>query len=132
MNRSECPREEDIIRALCDSHFDKKNNRFSSYVFVGPNTSVSRLVILPLNELFEIFHRDLDKPPKSKVIASGEINVGKLQDIGKNHNESQVITVEIDPLPENKSHAVIPQKLSRSLALKIMSELKVHYDLLFT
>ena len=128
MNRPECPREEDIVRALCDSHFDKRNNRFSSYIFSGPNTSVSRLLILPLNELFKIFHRDLDKPPKSKVIASGEINVGKLQDIGKNHNEPQAVTVEIDPRPENKSHAVILQKLSRSLALKIISELKVHYD----
>lgn len=130
MNRAECPREEDIVRALCDSHFDKKHNRFSSYVFAGPNTSVSRLLILPLNELFKIFHRDLDKLPKSKVIASGEINVGKLQDIGKNHNEPHAITVEIDSRPENIAHAVIPQKLSRGLALKIISELKIHYDLL--
>ncbi len=130
MNRPKCSREENIVRAICDSHFDKRNNRISSYVFVGPNTSVSRLMILSLDELFKIFHRDLDKPPKSKVIASSEINVGKLQDIGKNHNEPQAITVEIDPLPENKAHAVIPQKLSRSLALKIISELKIHYDLL--
>ncbi|MDO8140392.1 MAG: hypothetical protein Q6358_02740 [Candidatus Brocadiales bacterium] len=126
MNRAECPREEDIVRALCDSHFDKTHNRFSSYVFVGPNTSVSRLLILPLNELFKIFHRDLDKPQKSKVIASGEINVGKLQDIGKNHNEPQAITVKIDPFPENKAHAIIPQKLSRSLAKKIIRELRFH------
>jgi len=130
MNRPECPREENIVRAICDSHFDKKNDRFSSYLFEGPNTSVNRLLILPLNKLFKIFHRDLDKPLKSKVIASGEINVGKLQDIGKNHNKPHSITVEIDPLPENRSHAVIPQKLSRGLALKIISELKIHYDLL--
>lgn len=130
MNRAECPREENIVRALCDSHFDEEHNRFSSYVFVGPNTSVSRLFILSLNELFKIFHRDLDKPQKSKVIASGEINVGKLKAIGKNHNEPKVITVEIDPLPKNEAHSLIPQTLSRGLARKIIDELKIHNDLL--
>ena len=126
MNRCECSREEDIVRAICDSHFDKKNNRFSSYLFRGPDISVSRLLILPLDNIFKIFHRDLDKPPRSKVICAGEINVGKLQDIGKGHNEPKIITVEIDALPDNPAHAVIPQKLSPSLAKKIIRELRFH------
>jgi hypothetical protein len=128
MNRPVCSRNEDVVRALCDSHWDERQNRFSSALFRGPNTSVSRLAILKLETIFEIFHRDLDKPPKSKVILAGEINVGKLQDIGKAHVSPNSITVEVAPLLCNPAHAEIPEKLPRSLALKIIEQLIKHKD----
>ena len=128
MKRPECPPTENIVRAICTAHWDTEKQRFSSSLFTGPNTSVGRLIILPLNGLFVIFHRELDKLPDSKVLAAGQINVGQLQEIGNSHNEPKSITVEIAPLHTNPAHAEIPQKLPRSLALKIIKELKIHND----
>jgi len=128
MSRPVCSRNEDVVRALCDSHWDQRQNRFSSGLFRGPNISVSRLAILHLETIFEIFHRDLDNP-QSKVILAGEINVGKLQDIGKSHGPPISIIVEITPSLFNPAHAEIPQKLPRSLTLKIIDQLIPHKDL---
>lgn len=128
MDHLECSRDENIVRAIRDSDYDKKNDRLSSLLFKGSNKSVSRLIILSLDELFKIFHCNLDKPFISKVVAAGEINVGKLQDIGANFDNPTTITVIIKPLSENPAHAEIPQKISRGLSKKIRDNLKIHND----
>ena len=122
---------ENIVRAIRTADWDKKKNRFSSDLFKGPYTSVSRLSILSLKELFEIFHRDLDREisdPPNIVRWAGEINVGNMQRIGLTHQKPIQITVEQDPTPNNIAHAEIIQKLSRGLSIKIINSLIIHED----
>ncbi len=131
MNHQECGLHENIIRALRSSDWDPKNKRFSSDVLKGPNTSVGRLIILPLNDLFEIFHRELDRleRPPNIVKWAGEINVGLLKHIGINYkNKPTKITVLPKPLISNPAHAEIPQKLSRPLCLKILEYLTIRKE----
>lgn len=137
MSRKICPDNEDIVRAIRSSDWDEKHNRWSSNLFKGPNTSVSRLTILPLNSIFKIFFFELHKPPVHKVIKAGEIRIEKLKKLGNNfvvNGKPQIttITVEADPIigqsgiPDNPAHAEIPQKLPRSLALEIIKQLQFH------
>jgi hypothetical protein len=129
MIRSLVDANENIIRAIRTSDWDNGKKRFSSDLFKGPNTSVSRLSIFCLKQLLEIFHRELDRPlshPPNFVRWAGEINVGKMQAIGRSHQNPIEITVEKDPLPNNLAHAEIPQKLSRGLSIKIIKSLIIH------
>jgi hypothetical protein len=122
---------ENIIRAIRTADWDNRKNRFSSDLFRGPNTSVSRLSILCLSQLFEIFHRDLDRilsDPPNIVRWAGEINVEELQHIGLTYQNSIHIIVEKDPIPNNIAHAEIIQKLSRGLSIKIINSLVIHED----
>ena len=128
MSRPECSSCENIARAIRNSSWDPAKNRWSSSLFKGTNVSVSRLAVLPIADLLKIFHDDLDRPPASKVIAAGEINIGTLQQIGKSQNHPTVLTVEEDPLPSNPAHAEIPQKISRGLARKIIDVLILHNE----
>lgn len=126
--RTECSDSENIVRAIRSADYDGR--RISSGLFQTDEISVSRLLILGLSDLFPIFHRDLDREmdPPGKVIGAGEINVGVLKQIGSTHSKPTVLTVEIDPKPENPAHAIIPQKLSRGLRRKITEKLIFHPD----
>jgi hypothetical protein len=128
----ECLPNENVVRALRSSDWDPKHNRFSSDLFIGPDTSVSRLAILTLKRLFKIFHRDLDryeKIPPWIVKWAGEINVGRLDAIGKNHKAKPTkIIVKPDPLSYNPAHGIIPGKLSKGLSKAIIKELVIHND----
>ncbi len=130
MNQTECSPQENIVRAIISApaHWDAKNNRYSSGLFKGEGTSVSRLAISTLEELFRVFHLHLDKPPDWIVIGAGEINVGQLKNIGRNHTPPVELAVVPQPIPENPAHAEIPQKISRGLALKIIEALTIHED----
>jgi len=61
MNQTECSSEESIVRAITSAHWDAVKNRYSSDLFKGEGTSVSRLAISTLEELFHIFHLQLDE-----------------------------------------------------------------------
>jgi hypothetical protein len=128
MNPLFCSREEDVVRAISDAHWDSEQKRYNSYLFSGTSVSMARLVVFGLETLFEIFHRDLDRPFKSKVISVGEINVGKLQEIGNIHTKPISLSVKITPRIFNPAHAEIPEKISRGLALKIIERLNIHQD----
>ncbi len=137
MVRLQIPPEENIVRAIHFAWWDIEADRKSSSIFKGENISVSRLAILSLIELFPIFHRQLDTSPNGKIVGAGEINVGNLQNIGREFVENPTeITVEEDPtkenpekrVVENPAHAEIPQKISRGLANKIIKELIFHKD----
>lgn len=132
--RDRCDREEDIVRAICDpAHYDREKQRISSCLFRQKDISVSRLAVLPLNELFIIFFDHLNKG-NSTVMAAGQINVGRLIDIAQ--DKGYDMFVEIDPLPAkdgklpNPAHAEIPgdwkSKSKRALAKAIIDELQIH------
>ena len=126
MPREKLAGEEDIVRAILNAHWDVENNRWSSELFKGENISVSRLSILPLREIFEIFDNELGIPPRS-VIFAGEINIANLQAIAQNYvSKPTKLTVEEDALPTNKAHAEIPEKITRGLAFEIIKGLKLH------
>lgn len=128
MNQPECSAEENVVRAITSAHWDAKTNRYSSDLFKGAGTSVSRLAISTLDELFRIFHLQLDKLPDRVVTSAGEINIGRLQDIGRNYTPPIELTVVPKPIHENIAHAEVPQKISRGLALKIIAALTIHED----
>lgn len=137
MGRPQCKEDENIIRAIRSSDWDEKHNRWSSNLFRGPKTSVSRLKILSMEDVFTIFCKDLHKPPVHKVIKGGEINVGQLKRIGLEYEQngkpkSTIISVEEDPLfnhpvlMDNPAHAEIVNKLTRTLAFNIINALTFH------
>lgn len=131
MSRPQISSEENIVRAIHKAWWDEQTNRKDSSIFRDSRNklSVSRLSILNLPELFVIFHKELDTSPNGVIIGAGEINVGHLQKIGKEFLDNPtIITVEEDPMEGNPAHAEIPQKISRGLAKKIISELLFHKD----
>lgn len=127
--RPQCSDSENIVRAIRSADYDR--GRISSGLFLSKNEiSVSRLQILQLGELFPIFHKQLDRKDSSNmVIGAGEINVGALKLIGRNHTTPTILTVEEDPLPDNPAHAVIPQtSLPRGVCRKIADSLIFRRD----
>lgn len=126
MPRPECSPDENIVRAIHAADWDEVQDQKSSQIFKGHNISVSRLAVLDLPELLQIFHRDLDTSPNGVIVGAGEINVGKLQEIGRTFQHPAALTVEIEPVEGNPAHAEIPQKISRGLALAIIRTLTFH------
>src|SRR5437016_13517677 len=127
MPRPVCPPEEDIVRAIHSAQWDRTANRKSSTIFKGEETSVSRLSILGLRELFAIFHAKLDESPNGIIVAVGQINIGDLQRIGRDYQHPIDLTVEEDPQEENPAHAVIPQEITRGLAKVIIEAWVIQY-----
>jgi len=83
-----------------------------------------------MTELFAIFHLELDSPPiKRSVKAGGEINIERLQQVGRGyrHNPTE-LTVEEAPTETNPAHAEIPQNISKGLAFEIIRALTIHPD----
>jgi hypothetical protein len=130
MPRPKCPPDENVLRAIYTAHWDGRKNRLSSSLFKGSGISVSRLAVLGMTELFEIFHKELDSPPKNRfVVGGGEINIGQLQEIGRTYEQLPTeLTVEEDPTDINPAHAEIPESISKGLALVIAKALILHHD----
>jgi hypothetical protein len=117
--------DEDIVRAIFTDKWDGR--RIAPSLFKGPNVSVSRLAVLPLADHWDMFRRYLEKPPERRLELIGEINVGKLQELGCEYPRPIELTVEPRPEEWNPGHAEIPQKISRGLASKIVDALKRHH-----
>ena len=130
MPRPECPPEENVLRAIHSAHWDERKERYSSSLFKGSGTSVSRLSILGISELFAILHLELDSPPKNRfVTGGGEINIGRLQEVGRGYQQRPTyLTVEEAPTETNRAHAEIPQEISKGLAFEIIRNLRLHTD----
>lgn len=105
--------DEDIARAICSDKTD--GDRLSPSLFKGENTSVSRLAITSLDDTWELFERQVARPPERTLEAIGEINVGELHKLGVNHDSNVALTVEPDPREGYPSHAIIPQKITRGV-----------------
>ena len=116
---------EDIVRAVCTDKWD--GERLSPSLFVGENTSVSRLAIVPLTDHWDLFRQYVQQPPERWLELIAEINVGRLQELGRTHTPAIELTVEPKPEQWNCAHAEIPQKITRGLANKILPELSLHY-----
>lgn len=117
--------EEDIARAICTDKWD--GERLSPSLFVGEGTSVSRLAMIPLADHWNLCRRYVEQPPERRLEMIGEINVGRLQEIGRNFATPVELTVEPKPEDWNIAHAEIPQRITRGLANKILPELKRHH-----
>jgi len=115
---------EDIVRAVCTDKWD--GLRLSPSLFVGENISVSRLAVVPLADHWELFRQYVEKPPERHLELIAEINVGRLQNIGRSHNPATALTVEPKPQTWNPAHAEIPQRITRGLANKIVPALRLH------
>lgn len=118
---------EDIAKAIPSEKWDPENGEVSPSLFKGSRGSVSRLSITPLEETWDLFRLHVEKPPERKLERIGEINVGILQEIGENFEANPTqLSVEPDPLDGYESHAIIPEKVSRGLAVQIVIALKLH------
>ena len=115
---------EDIVRAVCTDKWD--GERLSPSLFVGENISVSRLEITSLADHWDLFRQYVQKPPERRLELIAEINVGRLQSIGRRQNPCVELTVEPRPVDWNPAHAEIPQRITRGLANKILPKLKLH------
>ena len=116
--------DEDILRAICTDKWD--GERLSPSLFAGEGTSVSRLALIPLVDHWDLFRRYVEKPPERRLELIGEVNVGRLQELGRAHHPAIELTVEPKPEPWNPAHAEIPQRITRGLANKIIGELELH------
>ena len=117
--------DEDIVRGVFTDKWD--GTRIAPSLFAGENVSVSRLAVISLADHWDMFRRYLEKPPERRLELIGEINVGKLQKLGRDYQRPIELTVEPKPEEWNRAHAEIPQKISRGLANKIVNALKRHH-----
>lgn len=117
-----CDASENVVRAILEAHWDEVHRRAASQLFKGRNQSVSRLAVHSLPKTWGV----LGDIFKDKLVKLGEINVGKLVEIGQSHQEPIQITVEITPSPRNAAHAEIPQNITRTLSQKFVNNLVLH------
>lgn len=115
---------ENIVRAICSDKWD--GERLAPSLFVGAGTSVSRLMLVSLENHWDLFRSYVQRPPERVLELIGEINVGKLQAIGDTHAPPTLLTVEPKPEDWNPAHAEIPQKITRGLANRILPALTLH------
>jgi hypothetical protein len=118
------PPEEDIVRGICTDKWD--GTRVAPSLFKGENVSVSRLAVIPLADHWDMFRRLLEKPPERQLELIGEINVGHLQQLGRDYKPKVELAVEAKPEDSNPAHAEIPQRITRGLATQIVNALKRH------
>lgn len=115
---------EDIVRAVCSDKWD--GERISPSLFAGGGISVSRLALISLDDLWDMFRNHVEKPPERRLELIVEIGVGDLHQIGKDHDPLIHLTVEAKPEDWNPAHAEIPQRITRGLANRILPQLKRH------
>lgn len=118
------PAEEDVVRAICTEKWD--GTRAAPSLFTGQGVSVSRLAVIPLADHWDMFRIRFENPPERRLERIGEINVGQLQQIGREYAQPNDLTVERKPEDWNAAHAEILQKITRGLANKIVNALKLH------
>ena len=90
------PPDEDIVRAVCTDKWD--GERLSPSLFVGQTISVSRPAVVPLTDHWDLFRQYVQRPPERWLKLIAEINVGRLQEIGRSRKPAVELTVE--PRPE--------------------------------
>jgi len=115
---------ENIVRAICSDKWD--GERLAPSLFIGANTSVSRLALISLEDHWDLFRQHIQRPPEPLLEMIGEINVARLQEIRRAHCTPIELTVEPKPEDWNTAHAEISQKITRGLANKILPALTLH------
>ncbi len=117
--------DENIVRAICSDKWDGQRLAPSLFAKEG-GTSVSRLALISLEDHWDLFRQYVQRPPQRMLEMLGEIDVGRLQEIGREHDPSIELSVEPKPEEWNPAHAEIPQKITRGLAIKLVSALIRH------
>ena len=115
---------ENIVRAVCSDKWDEE--RLSPSLFEGTGVSVSRLALIPLDDHWDMFRKHVEKPPARRLERIAEINVGTLQEIGRNYAPAVALTVEPKPENWNPAHAEIEQKITKGLSRKIKDAVTLH------
>ena len=87
--------DEGVVRAIFTDKWD--GERIAPSLFIGENVSVSRLAVVALAEHWEMFRKHLEKPPERRLERIGEINVGRLQELGRHYQRSIDLIVEPKP-----------------------------------
>ena len=115
---------EDIAKAICSDKFDAASGEVSASLFKGSGSSVSRLSLCPLEDTWDMFRLRVEKPPQRTLERIGVINVGRLEQVGRDFKDNPTsLTVEAVPLEGYLSHAEIPEKISRGLSNEIVKNL---------
>lgn len=128
---SALPPDERIVRAVCTDKYDKAKGRVSPSLMMGPDTSVSRLKLVPLIDHWELFRSHVQKPPDRMLELLGEIVVGALQDLGAAYNPVRTIVVEAvadSRWTPPEGHAEIKGSLTRGLANKVICQMRYHRE----
>lgn len=121
------PPEERMVRAVCTDKYDKAKGRISPSLMMGPDTSVSRLHVIPLTDHWELFRSHVQKPPERMLELLGVIGVGELQALGAEHIPARDIVVEVSPDARwnpAEGHAEIKGTLTRGLANKVVQAMR--------
>ena len=115
---------EDIAKAICSDKFDAASGEVSASLFKGNGSSVSRLSLCALEDTWDMFRFRVEKPPQRILEKIGVINVGRLEQVGRDFKDNPTsLTVEAVPLEGYLSHAEIPEKISRGLSNEIVKNL---------
>ncbi len=125
------PREEQVVRAVCSDKFDRASGRVSPSLFKGPNTSVSRLTIIPLTLQWRKLAATVQKLPGRRLERLGEIGVGQLEDLGLTYAANGTpmpvaLSVVTAALPTNEAHALIPENITAGLGSAIVRAVAYH------
>lgn len=118
-----CDESEIVLHAVLEAHWDC--GRVSTDLLEGKSRSVSRLSVYCEKEIFAIFHRDLDKPGRSPVVAALEWQVREISETSKTFfiktkQNKEPLKVRVDALPENAAHAEIDGKVTKGLSKKLV------------
>lgn len=132
---------EELVRALYPPFWDEKLRRATPSAFCQSDVSVSRLAILPHDEIVRIFRADLEHRMSDgnvrRIEATAVLRVDLLKEACKEADKSgRSVEVVADPVEEddqvraNPAHALIqvrdaetrtvPMKLTRGIANKIL------------
>lgn len=117
------PPEEEVVRAVFEPYWDSTLGRASPSIFVDDDISVSRLQVLPKDQIVAIFKEQFDSPTRT-VHGVLHITIEAVHSICQDHADSprKVHGCE-DPTPADKSHAVLrPYTLDEPPARKAMSK----------
>jgi hypothetical protein len=117
---------EQVLRAICSDKYDAASGRVSPSLFRGSNTSISRLAIFPLAKQWRVLAATVQKLPGRRLERLGEIGVGRLEELGREHQTPVSLSVIADPVPANAAHGIIPENISGGLSNTIIRNLSYH------
>lgn len=118
-----CDDSENVLHAVLEADWDR--GRMSLGLLEGKNKSVSRLSVYSQDEIFAIFHRDLDLPSRSPVVAALEWNVKEITDVSRQFfkdtkQKKDPLKVRIDIQCTNAAHAEIDGKVTGGLSKQLV------------
>lgn len=129
-----CDDSELVLRAIHESDYDGTRVSPSIHrVYRGKNVSVSRLTIYSRTKIFSIFHRDFDKPKKSRVVAAAEISCGQIKSVSAAHIKQHKLKtdpkrVRCNSIPGNDAHAEIEGTINDGLAKALYRNSKLRRE----